>query len=593
MSDTGAFGKILPNLKVTIGDELSNSDNSLEAGEITEVENVKEGDEISKTEIIRKWMDTLQNPKVYSTKLGGFQTGLDLSSEVLIKKLEKRAERFGLDENSRNQITQLEIDELYKSFGYDPTNLSGNKNLRLGVIHMRGVNDMNTKEVSEYFKDYGPSSVEWINDTSCNVCWYDETSAARALLGMSQPFLIRRKSKKEDAVPDELDNGEMSKETPENETVEMSEPENGEISEAKESEQNIESEADVEMEVDKKPDGESDEDVKNLPLNIPVPPGCWRLGIPHTKAKAILLRFATRDDKKLPGAEKRSQYYMKYGNPNYGGLRGLISTSRKRKFQVARNRQVVENFSGDPEEAADREPHFSSASIDSRKRSKVPRMKMYADEEEEKKRNKRSRPALNTRDSRNIKSRLGPRYTKDELIQIGPKRSDDEDEDLEEETFSVTCKIPSRYNIWSDQAKKMAQEEEEFEERKPSKSKDTWSNQSKGIDREEEEERSSKSRGYNIWSDQARRMAQEDEELEEERSSKFRGSSRYSVHAPERSSYDRSRRNNYDYSGDLREALRSSSQRQKAPEKDLRMRIDRLKEDNPQKHRSPLCRDSD
>lgn len=60
MSDSAAFGKILPNLKVTIGDELSNSDNSLEAGEIAESENGKEDDEISKTEIIRKWMDTLQ-----------------------------------------------------------------------------------------------------------------------------------------------------------------------------------------------------------------------------------------------------------------------------------------------------------------------------------------------------------------------------------------------------------------------------------------------------------------------------------------------------------------------------------------------------
>ena len=33
-------------------------------------------------------------------------------------------------------------------------------------------------------------------------------------------------------------------------------------------------------------------------------------------------------DIKLPGAERRSRYYQKYGNPNYGGMRGLISSSK-------------------------------------------------------------------------------------------------------------------------------------------------------------------------------------------------------------------------------------------------------------------------
>ena len=29
--------------------------------------------------------------------------------------------------------------------------------------------------------------------------------------------------------------------------------------------------------------------------------------------------FLSKADKKLPGAEKRSQFYVKHGNPNYGG----------------------------------------------------------------------------------------------------------------------------------------------------------------------------------------------------------------------------------------------------------------------------------
>lgn len=66
---------------------------------------------------------------------------------------------------------------------------------------------------------------------------------------------------------------------------------------------------------------------------IPAPPGIWRKGEECAKAKGLLLRFATRADRKVKGAEKMSQYYRVYGNPNYGGLKGLISSSRKRRLR--------------------------------------------------------------------------------------------------------------------------------------------------------------------------------------------------------------------------------------------------------------------
>ncbi|KAJ8311964.1 hypothetical protein KUTeg_009337 [Tegillarca granosa] len=46
-------------------------------------------------------------------------------------------------------------------------------------------------------------------------------------------------------------------------------------------------------------------------------------------------------DKKLPGAEKRSKYYVKYGNPNFGGAVGLLSNSRKRKFRARQMRDEI------------------------------------------------------------------------------------------------------------------------------------------------------------------------------------------------------------------------------------------------------------
>lgn len=41
------------------------------------------------------------------------------------------------------------------------------KNTRLNVIHMRGTEEMSTKDVFKYFQDYAPMSIEWINDVSC------------------------------------------------------------------------------------------------------------------------------------------------------------------------------------------------------------------------------------------------------------------------------------------------------------------------------------------------------------------------------------------------------------------------------------------
>ena len=51
---------------------------------------------------------------------------------------------------------------------------------------------------------------------------------------------------------------------------------------------------------------------------IPTPPGVWRLGFEYPKATALLMRFATRSDRKMKGAERLSKFYCKYGNPNYG-----------------------------------------------------------------------------------------------------------------------------------------------------------------------------------------------------------------------------------------------------------------------------------
>ncbi|KAA0183571.1 Nuclear cap-binding protein subunit 3 [Fasciolopsis buskii] len=67
------------------------------------------------------------------------------------------------------------------------------------------------------------------------------------------------------------------------------------------------------------------------------PTGRWykALSVP-SKAISLFLRFAHKNDVKLPGAERRSLYYRRYGNPNYGGMTGILSRSYRRRLKLSR-----------------------------------------------------------------------------------------------------------------------------------------------------------------------------------------------------------------------------------------------------------------
>lgn len=61
--------------------------------------------------------------------------------------------------------------------------------------------------------------------------------------------------------------------------------------------------------------------------------------------------------------------------------------------------------------------------------------------------------------SGNIHSRLGTKYTKEDLIHLGSKFSSDSEEEEEEDNVEINCTVPSRFNIWTDLAKSMAKED--------------------------------------------------------------------------------------------------------------------------------------
>jgi hypothetical protein len=59
---------------------------------------------------------------------------------------------------------------------------------RPDAVHVYGVDVLSTAECLGYFEGYGPTRVEWLDDSSCNVAFGDAGSAARAIAGRGRPL---------------------------------------------------------------------------------------------------------------------------------------------------------------------------------------------------------------------------------------------------------------------------------------------------------------------------------------------------------------------------------------------------------------------
>ncbi|XP_033230650.1 nuclear cap-binding protein subunit 3-like [Belonocnema kinseyi] len=232
-------------------------------------------------------------------------TGIDIFSKEEKQKIEERAKRFGLTD--KEIFSHLEeYQDLYSSMGITEENES-TKNFRLNVLHIRGTEEMSTKDVFKYFEDYAPASIEWINDVSCNLVWLDSASTARALLGLSKKIIGVGNRTRTDLSPKSNDS-------------------NNECVIEVDTEDKIEA---IDDKMDENVTSEKEIHVKNI--NYPLPPGIWRKGIDCPKSKGIFMRFAIRSEKKQH-AEKMSEYYKKYGNPNFGvKTRSSVSTRGKRE----------------------------------------------------------------------------------------------------------------------------------------------------------------------------------------------------------------------------------------------------------------------
>ncbi|XP_015670317.1 nuclear cap-binding protein subunit 3 [Protobothrops mucrosquamatus] len=245
----------------------------------------------------------------YENKAGSFVTGIDVTSKEAIEKKEQRAKRFHFrgEINLAQRNVTLDRDMMKKAI----------PKLRLDTIYIYGVDEMSTQDIFAYFKEYPPAHIEWLDDTSCNVVWLDEVTATRALINMSSmPGEAKIKSQENCKKIEESTKKEKEESNSDEETEE------GEVEDDHPSDTELDTLSQV----------EEDSLLRND----------LRPASKLAKGNKLFMRFATRDDKKELGAARRSQYYMKYGNPNYGGMKGILSNSWKRRYHSRRlHRDVI------------------------------------------------------------------------------------------------------------------------------------------------------------------------------------------------------------------------------------------------------------
>lgn len=209
-----------------------------------------------------------------------------------VKKLQ-RAERFGLPKkNESKPVTYSEqLSSLHSELGINEEN---ERHYRFNAIHMRGIQEMTTDDVLQYFSFHDPSVVEWVDSDSCNIVWLDDISASTALLSLSQRI------KNLDKIQINSENRNESRRT-------------GIIQET----------------------GPEGVDAQEIPIEIPL--GFWRLGKPFKNVQFPFLRFAARSDKKQSTSDAKKDYHKVHSDPHYGNTPGILSQSFRNRMKMANN----------------------------------------------------------------------------------------------------------------------------------------------------------------------------------------------------------------------------------------------------------------
>ncbi|XP_038137503.1 nuclear cap-binding protein subunit 3 isoform X2 [Cyprinodon tularosa] len=319
-------------VKSDSGSERSESDSDSESdrdGREAEPMEVEEGElEPEDVSVNRSLKELLPDTsRRYENKAGAFITGIDVNSKEAIERKEKRARRFHFrcEETVAQRNVFLDKEAMKKAI----------PRLRMEAIHVTGVDDMSTQDVFGYFKEYPPAHIEWINDTACNVVWLDDDTCIRALINASrmpdpEAVATETESRTHPDDPGKAPQAQGSEDEDEEEKGEVDEEEEEEVKKSVDNEG-------TKVEAGQVEDLSRAERESLLRNEL-------RPAIKPFKGNKLFLRFATQDDKKELGAARRSRYYMKYGNPNYGGIKGILSNSWKRRYHNRRiQRDVIKS----------------------------------------------------------------------------------------------------------------------------------------------------------------------------------------------------------------------------------------------------------
>ncbi|KAK9804463.1 hypothetical protein WJX73_004309 [Symbiochloris irregularis] len=145
----------------------------------------------------------------------GIITGFDFFSQEEVERRQRRADRFSTHEQSLSYqpepqdpdeaLAEQQKQQRAKRFGteYKPPDRAGladadlleertiphgEEQRRPEAIYVYGVDFMSSGDCMQYFSEYGPSSVEWLNDSACNVVFSDPQNAARAIVRLGRPL---------------------------------------------------------------------------------------------------------------------------------------------------------------------------------------------------------------------------------------------------------------------------------------------------------------------------------------------------------------------------------------------------------------------
>lgn len=153
--------------------------------------------------------------------------------------------------------------------------------------------------------------VDWVDDERCKLLWHEESAAVRCILSCTHTAmdLAGLQAKAQKLQKDRAKPKDKKKNSQNGETINLDDEEE-------------------DMDFDIASYWPFDGDLSE-------PRECVELYLLEDKKIKIMLRSSLECDQKIRGAQSKSKYYVKYGNPNYGGMRGLLTKTFKRRSVFA------------------------------------------------------------------------------------------------------------------------------------------------------------------------------------------------------------------------------------------------------------------